>query len=68
MIKGLARKNWGRIGALLTWIGIIIATVFGVVSLPSFDEAEKFFGITLALLLGMFVYFAVFFEVQTSSR
>jgi len=64
----VVKKNWGKIGALLTWIGILVAVIFGITTLTSLNEAEKFFGITLTLLLGMYVYFSVFFEFETSKQ
>lgn len=51
------KKNWAKIGALLTFLGIIVGLLVAVISLAGQDEALKYFGITIVLFFSMFVYF-----------
>ena len=56
------KRDWPKIGALILWFSVIATLIFLIWGIASFNEAEKFFGITLVLFLGMFVYFQFFFD------
>ena len=56
----MTEKNWTKIAALITFLGLISGLLFGIYTLPTsptFTEAAKYFALTLVLLLGLFIYF-----------
>jgi phosphatidylglycerophosphate synthase len=53
----LPKKNWGKLAAMLTFLGIIVAMLFGIYAIPNIDNSLRYFAITLVLLFAIFVYF-----------
>ena len=54
------KKDWGKIGAMLVFLGFIIGTAKGIYDIPiseTFTEAMKYFVFTLFLFLVFFIYF-----------
>jgi len=54
------QKDWTKIGTQIAFVTLIFGMVAYVNSIAltlTFDDAEKYFLITLVLLFGIFVYF-----------
>ncbi len=60
----VTKRDYAKIGALLTLVGVVIGSIFGINNLSGFDEAQKFFGYTVVLLFALFVYFEFFKEYK----
>jgi hypothetical protein len=56
----MTKKNWGKIAAMLTFMGFIFAIFVWIYSIPvseSFSEAAKYFSFTLLFFFTLFIYF-----------
>ena len=61
----MAKKNWGKISATITFMGILLGLSFSINGLI-IGETQKYFAFTLVIFLAMFGYFNWFKEYPTS--
>lgn len=61
----MPRKNWTKLGAMITFLALIIGMLL-TIGFQISDKTDKYFALSMVFLFGFFVYFEFLKEYHTS--